>query len=427
MPGHGHPHGHDHGHDHDRGHGQDAVGPEIARWLRLVVAVVGLATVVGLAVLWPRGPGPDLRGTTSALDYVDARVESTSTDDCIDPAEQLPTECQIVEVTITSGATNGDRARVLIPSIDVGTPELAPGDRVVLVHNELAPPDFQYVFVEYQRRTPLVLLGVLFAVVVVGFGRWKGVRALAGLVMTVGVVIVFLLPSLLRGNNAIAVALVATSVVAFAALYVTHGVSNSTTVALVGTMASVLLITALAAVVTGIAHLSGLSDESFQVLRVTAEAIDPRGLLVAGIVIGALGVLDDVTITQVTAVNELRRADPSMSRVEVYRAAVRIGRDHVASTVNTLVLAYVGASLALLLFFFEEGRAVSQVLNREVVAIEIVRTLIGSIGLILSVPVTTALAAATTDPPDGGPRAVDPPSTPRPPDWSDFAPDEPDG
>ena len=193
------------------------------------------------------------------------------------------------------------------------------------------------------------------------------------------------------------VALVTTSVVAFAALYIAHGVNASTTVALVGTLGSVVFITILAVVVTHFAHLTGLSDENFQVLRVTAEAIDPRGLLIAGIVISALGVLDDVTVTQVAAVNELRQANPAMTRSEVYHAAVRIGRDHVASTVNTLVLAYAGASVALLLFFFQEGRSVGQVLNRELVAIEIVRALIGSIGLIAAVPVTTALAAATSD------------------------------
>jgi uncharacterized membrane protein len=208
------------------------------------------------------------------------------------------------------------------------------------------------------------------------------------------VVIAFLLPSLLRDHSPVGVALVATSLIAFAALYFAHGVSMATTTALLGTLASVVLITALAAAFTGAASLTGLSDDSVQVLRVTAEAIDPRGILIAGMVIGALGVLDDVTVTQVSAVAELRRANPSMPRRDLYRAAIRIGRDHVASTVNTLVLAYVGASLALMLFFLQEGRGLSQLLGREVVAIEIVRTLVGSIGLVASVPLTTALAVA---------------------------------
>jgi uncharacterized membrane protein len=258
--------------------------------------------------------------------------------------------------------------------------------------------------------------------VVIGFGRWKGVRALAGLAVSALVIVGFLLPALLQGENAIAVALVATSAVAFAALYIAHGVTRSTTVALLGTMASVLLITGLAWVMAGAAELSGLSEDSFQLLRVTADAVDPRGILLAGIVIGALGVLDDVTVTQVSAVNELRRSDPSATPRDAYRAALRIGRDHVASTVNTLVLAYAGASLALLLFFFQEGRSIGQILNREVVAIEIVRTLIGSIGLIVSVPMTTALAVSITTP---TPELVeaDRPRRTETPSWDDFGPD----
>lgn len=185
------------------------------------------------------------------------------------------------------------------------------------------------------------------------------------------------------------------SAVAFAALYLTHGVSVPTTVALLGTLAAVGLTTVLAWIVTTVANLSGLSDESFQVLRVTAEAIEPQGILIAGIVVGVLGVLDDVTVTQVSAVSELRRADPSLSGQALYRSAVRIGRDHVASAVNTLVLAYVGASLALMLFFLQEGRSIGRVVSREIVAIEIVRMLVGSIGLILSVPLTTALAVVS--------------------------------
>jgi uncharacterized membrane protein len=233
---------------------------------------------------------------------------------------------------------------------------------------------------------------------VIAFGRWKGVRALAGLAVSLGVILVFTLPSLLRDNNAIAVALVTTSVIAFAALYLAHGVNRSTTVALLGSLASVVMITVIAVVVTSTSRLTGLSDQTFQVLRVTASSLSPQVVLLAGIVIGALGVLDDVTVTQVSVVDELRVANPTLARGELYRRAIRIGRDHVASTVNTLVLAYVGAALALMLYFFQESRSFGEILNREVVAIEIVRALVGSIGLILSVPFTTALAVAVGDP-----------------------------
>ncbi len=182
--------------------------------------------------------------------------------------------------------------------------------------------------------------------------------------------------------------------IAFLAFYLAHGINPATTVALAGTLISLAAITLLALVVTSTAQLSGLASEDAQALRVTASALDLRGLLVAGIVIGALGVLDDVTVTQVSAVAALRRANPSLGRVELYREAIRVGRDHVASTVNTLVLAYAGASLPLVLLFSQGAAPIGRIITSELVAVEIVRILVGSIGLILSVPITTALAAA---------------------------------
>jgi uncharacterized membrane protein len=194
----------------------------------------------------------------------------------------------------------------------------------------------------------------------------------------------------------------------------------------------VAVITVLAVVFVGAAHLTGLTDEASQILRVTAEAIDPRALLIAGTVIGALGVLDDVTVTQVAAVAELREADPGLGRREIYHRALRIGRDHVSSTVNTLVLAYAGASLPLLLYFTQAGQPTGRVLTREIVAIELVRTLVGSIGLVLAVPVTTALAALASGPEQVAaeprpPAGTEPPAaSARPsPRWEDFAPREP--
>ncbi len=406
------------------------------RSLRITVAIVAAATVAGLVLLWPTGPADDLSATTAGIDYVDATVSAVDIVDCTDPAEGLPTRCQLVAAELTSGPIDGEGTTFLSSLVDFSAPDFEAGDRVVLAYNPLAPEGFQHVFVEFQREAPLAVLAVVFVVAVVAFGRWQGLRALAGLVASVLVIVGFLLPALLRDGNAIAVALVTTSVVAFAALYLAHGISSATTVALLGTLSSVLVITVLATVVTAAARLTGIAEESFQVLRVTAEAVDPRGVLVAGIVIGALGVLDDVTVTQVSAVGELRRANPGLAPWELYRSAIRIGRDHVASTVNTLVLAYVGALLALLLFFLQEGRSVTQVLNREIVAIEIVRALVGSIGLILSVPLTTALAVLTGIDGDAGHGhghrdaalpvdtrgpAAEPPVAP--PSWDDFAPD----
>lgn len=186
--------------------------------------------------------------------------------------------------------------------------------------------------------------------------------------------------------------------VAYFALYLAHGFNPATTVALAGTLVSLAIIAVSSVAVASIAHLSGLGDEAAQTIRVTADTIDLRGLLVAGFIVGALGVLDDVTVTQVSTVQALLRADPEIDRRHLYREATHVGRDHIASTVNTLVLADAGASLPLLLFFAQGTAPVGRILTGELVSVEIIRMLVGSIGLVLSVPVTTALAAVCLTP-----------------------------
>ena len=261
-----------------------------------------------------------------------------------------------------------------------------------------APREFRYSFADFQRSAPLWWLVGLFVVVVVAFGRWQGVQALGGLAASGAVLIAFLVPALLRDAPAVPVALAATAVIAFVALYLAHGVNAGTTVALAGTLVSLALTAGLAFAVAALAQFSGLADDRAQTLQITADALDLRGLLVAGIVVGALGVLDDVTVSQVSIVAALRRANPGLPPHLLYREATKVGRDHVASTVNTLMLAYVGASLPLLLFFVQGDQPVGRLLAGELIAVEIVRMLVGSIGLVASVPITTALAAVVLAP-----------------------------
>jgi uncharacterized membrane protein len=200
-------------------------------------------------------------------------------------------------------------------------------------------------------------------------------------------------PALLTGSAPIAVALTGTSIIAFGVLYLAHGVSERTTVALLGTLASLALTAILAVAFAGAAQLSGLASEDSIALLSFAPELDYRGLLLAAVIIGTLGVLDDVTVTQVSAVWELHHADPGQGRRQLYRSAIRIGRDHIASTVNTLVLAYAAAGLPLMLLLTQSGLAFGDVLTTETIAVEVVQTLVGSIGLVASVPLTTALAA----------------------------------
>ncbi len=407
------------GHDHSAE--PLVTSPSVGARLRFAGMGIIVLTVVAVALLWPRGDAPDLGGTP--FRYVNATVTDIERDTCPGVEVDAPTGCQRVLVRLGSGTDRGGPAAFLVLDTQLDVPQLALGDEVVLLDSPAAPAEFRYAYVDRERTAPLAWLGIAFAVVVVVFARRQGIRALAGLLGSVLLLVVFLVPALLRDEPAVLVALAAASAVACLALYVTHGFTTATTVALLGTLASLLGITLLARLAVAAAHLTGLTDPDTQVLRITAGSLDLQGLLIAGIVIGALGALDDVTVTQVSIVAALRRANPGLSARHLYQEALRVGRDHVASSVNTLVLAYAGASLPLLIFFAQGTQPVFRILTGEVVAIEIVRMLVGSIGLVLAVPMTTALAAYALSGERGDrPEHRVSEDDPRAPQWEDFGP-----
>ena len=251
----------------------------------------------------------------------------------------------------------------------------------------------RYSFYEFKRERPLLLLLFTFVLVAAFVGRSRGIRALLALALSLLILAFFMLPAIASGSSPMLVALVGASAVMFVALYLSHGINVRTTSAVIGTVVSLGITGLVAALAVGAANFTGLADEEANYLRATSDAIDLRGLLLAGIIIGALGVLDDVTVTQSSAVWELHQADPTMGFTGLFQSAIRIGRDHIASAVNTLVLAYAGASLPLLLLFTNVGTPFGELFNGEPVATEIVRMLAGSIGLMASVPITTALTA----------------------------------
>ena len=382
--------GHVHG-PHDDG---GWVASDVARRvLRISLAVAAVATVIGLVLLWPTGDADVDTTFLGEAELRNATVVEVTREPCSFAGGSDDFECDLVDLEITSGSEDGEEATLELP-LGPGVVELEDGDRIVVSYAPDVPGPDRYQFADFQRRSPMLWLAALFALFVVALGRLRGVMALVGLALSVLVLAVFVLPSLLRGNDPLAVALVGSAAIAFVALYLAHGFNDRTTVALLGTLGSLLLTGVLALVFVGASHFTGLADEEAGILQLTAGHIDVKGLLLAGIVIGSLGVLDDVTVTQVSAVSQLQAADPGAGPRALYRRAVEVGRDHIASTVNTLVLAYAGASLPLLLLFTETGRSFGDAVNGEVVAVEVVRTLVGSVGLVASVPITTALAVA---------------------------------
>ncbi|MFD0394000.1 YibE/F family protein [Streptomyces nogalater] len=408
VPGHGHAHGHSHSHSH---------GPAapVSQHLRKVIAAILVpftaAVLVGLVVLWP-GQAPAHKRTGVGFDRqtqqatVTRVVElscasanasgvpptgDTSTAEGSSAQQQADGTCKKATIRVDTGKDKGRTFTEIVQPDQ--TRQLHQGEQVVVAYEPSAPKDLQYAVTDVNRKFPMTLLAGIFAVAVVLVGRLRGVMALVALAVSFLVLTLFILPAILQGSNPLLVAVIGSSAIMLIALYLCHGLSARTSVAVLGTLISLALIGVLGSLFIGWAALTGNTDDNTGLIHGLYPSIDMSGLLLAGVIIGSLGVLDDVTVTQTSAVWELHEANPSMGWRGLYRAGIRIGRDHIASVVNTLVLAYAGAALPLLLLFSIAQSSVGTVANSELVAEEIVRTLVGSIGLVASVPVTTALAA----------------------------------
>ncbi|MFC9494661.1 YibE/F family protein [Streptomyces sp. NPDC056982] len=400
------------GHGHSHSHGPAA---PVSKHLRKVIAAVlipfSVAVVVGLVVLWPGGAPSHARtgvgfdrqtqqGTVTRVDKVDCRsvnasgdtpTGDTSTAEGRSAEQQAKGTCEKATVRVDGGKDTG---HTFTEIVQPDSPrQLHEYQKVIVAYAPDAPKELQYSVTDVNRRLPMSLLAGIFALAVVVVGRLRGVMALVALAVSFMVLTFFILPAVLQGSNPLVVAVVGASAIMLIALYMCHGPTARTSVAVLGTLVSLLLIGLLGSLFIGWAALTGNTDDSTGLIHGLYPSIDMSGLLLAGVIIGSLGVLDDVTVTQTSAVWELHQADPTMGRRGLYRAGIRIGRDHIASVVNTLVLAYAGAALPLLLLFSIAQSSVGTVANSELVAEEIVRTLVGSIGLVASVPVTTALAA----------------------------------
>lgn len=357
---------------------------------------LALITVLGLLVLWPSGETEVELGPALSAGSERAEVERIESFAC---AGLQTDTCRRVEATLLSGPDAGDPA-----SFDLGVggpnPELDVGDEVRVVAQvppgggeRAATSGPTYALTDFERRGPMLWLVVAFAALVILFGRLRGALSLVGLGLSLAVVALFIVPAILEGAEPLAVAVVGALAVMFATIPLAHGLGPKSVAAMLGTACSLLLTVALAVLFVELTHLTGLSSEEATLLQTNELGVSLRGLVLAGIVIAALGVLDDMTVSQASTVMALRAADPSQGFGSLFSAALRVGRDHVSATVNTLVLAYVGATLPLLLIFSATTLGFFEVVNFEVVATEIVATLVGSIGLIAAAPITTAIAA----------------------------------
>lgn len=383
--------------------------------LGVIVTAVGVAAIIGMVWLWPAAEDVPVGANpygAEGVTIINAEVVEITPFDCgstgIGP-DNTPTvagDCADVIASIDGG----EAAFTLDPTRYVGG-TMAPGDRIQLV--EFTPEGLEpsYSFYDYQRGNQLLVMVAVFAVLVVAIARLRGLFALIGIGITLFALVQFILPALLAGKPAIAVAIVGSTVIMIAVLYLAHGISIRTTAALFGTFFGIAFTAIAGAWATSWSHLTGMGSEDDLLLIATAPAMSMSGMVAATMVIAGLGVLNDVTVTQSSAVWEMRALQPTAGPTQLFRSAMRIGRDHIASSVYTLVFAYAGSAMAVLLLVTAYQRNLLEVATTEQIGQEIVRTLVGAVGLVLAVPITTVIAVLLAPPPEhqhGSHERIDP-------------------
>ena len=403
-------------HSHSHVRRDDAVKVAVARGpvtvLMVFLALCAIATVVGIVGLWPDSGAVSriqdkAQFTAPGVSFQKARVEKVQAtcpaDD--ETAASGSATCGNLQAVLTTGPEAGQTQLVGVPPA-VSKSGVARGDTVRLMR---VPAQAQnqaqnqaqsggaatYSFDEVIRLKPLWLLGALFVLVVALVARVRGLLALVSLVFGGFVLVRFMLPALLSGSDGLAVSLAGSAAIMFVVLYLAHGPSVRTSAALAGTLAGIGITAGVGLVAVHGANLSGFGSEDTALLSAFAGSVSFQGLLTCALVVAGLGVLNDVTITQASSVWELREAGPELSRQSLFLSAMRIGRDHIASTIYTIVFAYAGSALAVLLLLSLYDRPILDLLSTEAIAEEIVRTLASGIGLVLAAPATTAIAVLT--------------------------------
>lgn len=370
-----------------------------------LLAVVAALSVVGTVWLWPSSEDQPTHQEYAAdgVNFLSATVVSVA-EPCpvivADPSAQpderqsFPEHCNEVVVRPEEGSAKGDEVTV-IAGPEASRAGVEAGDRVRVAEIPQAEGDAIFAWVGVERTLPLGLLAIGFVLVVAIVARVRGILALVGLGFAALVVGKFMLPALMAGENGTGVALAGSTLIMFVVLYLTHGASIRTSTALAGTLVGIAITALLGYWVVDAARLPGVSDEDGERLSSFVTDISFQGLLMSAVIIAGLGVLNDVTITQSSAIWELRAAGPELTRRQLFTSGMRIGRDHIASTIYTIVFAYAGTGLMVLMLLSLYDRSLLDTLTDPAMAEEVARTLVTAIGLVLAVPVTTAIAAAT--------------------------------
>lgn len=366
------------------------------------VIIIGLLVIVVFLAVWvlpyflkpvtlPPSIGPGFGSQT-----VQARVT-----DIIEEGEIVLGETsqryQVLRVELLDGEYKG-----ILMEVDYGKRQLiregltfAPGDEILVSIGKSPDGKLTAYFADVMRVKPMLWLLLVFMASIILISGWKGVRSLAAMAFSLFVITSYIIPHILTGEDPVRVSIIGAGLLLGVTLYVTYGWTLKTHASVLAMVFVLLLTGSLTLFFASLTRLTGLgSEDAMYLLQFQDVNINLRGLMLGGMIIGALGVLDDLVTTQSAAVFELHATDETLGFGALFRRAMRIGQDHVAATVNTLVLAYAGASLPMLLLFTLGRSDFSYLVNFEIIAVEIVRTLVGSLGLIYAVPITTAIAVA---------------------------------
>lgn len=360
-----------------------------------VLVVLAVVVIVVVPRLGPPSPSPEPTVASGETETLSARVIEVLEEGTIDLGAGSTQPFQRLLLRVESGSLTGQEVVVEEGTVNIISQErlFRPGDRVYL-QRTVGPDGDRFYVSDFVRTTPLVLIAALFLGLVVLIGRGRGLRSLAGTLFSLIVIFAFVLPQIIAGRDPVTVSVVGSILLLAISTYLVYGWNPKAHAAVVGMMLSLVLTGGLAWLFVGWTRLTGLSvEESSYLVMELGAGLNFRGLILGGIIIGSLGVLDDICVGQASAVFELVNANRNMSWTELFRSSLNIGRDHIAAMVNTLLLAYVGAAMPLMLVFSIYQEPLWRRINREPIAEEIVRTLVGSVGLVLAVPISGLIAS----------------------------------
>lgn len=366
---------------------------KINKHSKITTLAVGLLLALLIYAASQRQPAKNANTIGYSSDTVKARVLSIVEEGTV-PAEGEDQPYQVVDLLILEGDYEGEQFK-----IDYGRQHvlarndlLATGQEILVSVSEIPDGSVFVDFVDHIRLLPILLLTLVFVVVCVSVSGWKGISSLIGIGISIVVIIYYIIPQILNGQNPILISLLGSLLFLTITQYLVYGWTLKTHISLAAILISIVFTGLMAVISVEFTRLNGMGEESAMFLMQQNDQMNLKNLLIAGMIIGALGILDDLVLGQTSTVIEMYRANPDMTLRERYIRSMNVGKDHIAATVNTLVLAYLGASLSLFLMFSTSDVRIGNLINMNYMAEEIVRTLVGTIGLFMAVPITTFLA-----------------------------------